>query len=227
MKVSVVVPAYDEEENVIPLCEVIRKAMEGMDYEVVAVDDGSGDNTCRELMGISDGRLKVICLKRHAGKCFALYEGIRKSSGEIIATLDSDLQNDPSDIPKMIEELENGYDCVCGWRHERKDSLSKRVCSRIGNCVNNRFLRMDLHDNNCPVKVFRRECVSRIKYFPNFHRFIPVMIKLQNFRIREMGVNHLPRIHGSSKYGIRNRVFGNLKTILMVKFRYKELLEWS
>jgi dolichol-phosphate mannosyltransferase len=227
MKVSVVIPAYNEEAGVIPLCEGIKKAMEGMEYEVMFVDDGSTDNTRSEFVKAGDRRFRLISLGKHMGKCFALYRGMMESSGGIIATLDSDLQNDPGDIPAMVKELEKGWDCVCGWRFDRKDSLSKRVSSRIGNFVNNRLLGLEFHDNNCPVKVFRRECVSEIRYFKNFHRFMPAMIRLQGFRIGEFRVRHYPRMHGSSKYGIRNRVFGNLMTMLMVKFRHKELLEWS
>lgn len=227
MKVSIIAPAYNEEKSIIPLCMRIREAMGSMEYEVILVNDGSTDRTREEMMKVNDARFEKIFLEKHKGKCFALYCGIRKSSGEIIATMDSDLQNDPGDIPRMVKELGNGFDCICGWRSDRKDSLSKRVSSRIGNYLNNKFLGMDFHDNNCPVKVFRRECVSRIRYFPNSHRFIPAMIKLQGFRIREMKVNHFPRRHGKSKYGIHNRILGNLRAILMIKFRYKELLEWN
>lgn len=230
MMISIVIPVHNEEENIIPLCKNIKKAMGRIDYEIIAIDDGSIDNTPKNIRKINDRRFKKTHLKKHMGQCFALYHGIEKSSGEIIATIDSDLQNDPSDIPKMIEELGKGYDCVCGWRYDRKDSLSKRVSSSIGNYLNNKFLRMNLHDNNCTLKVFRKECTSRIRYFPNFHRFIPVMIKFQGFRIKETKVNHSPRIHGKSKYGmhkIHNRILGNLKTMLMVKFRHKEMLEWK
>ena len=224
MKISIITTVCNEEKNIIPLCRKVKGAMGKMDYEVIAVDDGSTDKTYEELRKIKDRGLRIIRLKEHRGKCFALYTGFKKSSGEIIATLDSDLQDDPKDITKMVKELENGWDCVCGWRYERKDSFVKKISSKIGNFVNNKFLGLKLHDNNCPMKVFRRECISKVKYFENFHRFIPAMIKIQGFRIKELKVNHYPRIYGVSKYGIRNRILGNIKTIFMVKFKNKELL---
>ncbi|MBN2331150.1 MAG: glycosyltransferase family 2 protein [Candidatus Aenigmarchaeota archaeon] len=225
MKVSVITTAYDEEKNITPLHERIKKAMNGIDYEVVAVDDGSTDNTYNELRGIRDRRVKIIRMNEHRGKCFALHMGISKSSGEIIATIDADGQNDPGDIPGMVKELEKGYDCICGWRYHRKDTMVKRISSKMGNFFNNMFMDLNLHDNNCPVKVFKRHCVARIRYFDNFHRFIPILIKIQGFKIREYKVRHYPRIHGVSKYGIRNRIFGNIKTIFIVKLKHKELIK--
>lgn len=227
MKISIVTTAHNEEGNIPILYEQIKTAMINTDYEVIMVDDGSSDKTSDELGKIKDIRFNVLHLKERKGKCFALYEGIKKSSGGIIATLDADLQNDPADILEMVRELENGYDCICGWRRERKDVAIKKISSRIGNALNNMALGVDLHDNNCPVKVFRRECVSRIKYFKNYHRFIPVLIKAQGYRMKEYEVRHRPRIHGNSKYGLHNRIFGNILPMFMVKFRRKRLLEWN
>lgn len=224
MQVSVITTAYNEEKNIIPLHERIKKAMNGIDYEVIAVDDGSTDNTYNELREIKDRRFKITRLPEHRGQCFALYEGIKKSRGEIIATLDADLQNEPGDIPGMVKELEKGYDCVCGWRYDRKDCFAKKISSKMGNIINNMLMDLNLHDDTCSVKVFKRHCVTRVRYFENFHRFIPVMMKLQGFRIKECRVRHYPRIYGVSKYGTRNRIFGNLKTIFMVKLKHKELL---
>lgn len=224
MKISIITTAHNEGKNIVPLCDRIKNAMGKIDYEVIAVDDCSTDNTYNELRKLRNNKFKIIRLKEHRGKCFALYEGIKKSRGEIIATIDSDLQDDPRDIPDMVNELSKGYDCVCGWRYERKDSFVKKISSRIGNFLNNISLGVDLHDNNCPVKVFRMECISKVKYFENFHRFIPAMITIQGFKIKELKVNHYPRVYGVSKYGITNRIFGNLKTMFMVKFKNKELL---
>lgn len=225
MKISIIIPAYDEEENVIPLCKGIMSVMGGLDYEIMFVDDGSKDKTYSNAMMINSDKLKIIRLEKHKGKCFALYQGIAESSGDIIALIDSDLQNDPKDIPNMIEKLNGGYDFVCGWRNERADGPLKKMLSRTGNFFNNKILGIDLHDNNCPVKVFRRNCVSNIRYFRNFHRFIPAMVKIQGFRITEVGVSHFPRIHGVSKYGIHDRIFGNLMTMIMIRFMNKHLLE--
>ncbi len=224
MKVSIITTAHNEEKNIIPLCEKIKKAMGRIDYEFIAVDDGSTDKTPDELRKVKDRRFKIISLGKHRGKCFALFAGLKKSTGEIIATLDSDLQDDPRDIPRMVEELEKGYDCICGWRYRRRDDFVKRLSSKIGNLLNNIFLGLKLHDNTCPVKVFRRECVSKIRYFENFHRFIPVMTKVQGFRIKEYKVRHYPRIYGVSKYRIRDIIIGNVKTMFMVKLKHRGLL---
>jgi dolichol-phosphate mannosyltransferase len=223
--ISIITTAYNEEKNIAPLYMKIREAMEGLDYEIVAVNDGSTDGTPRELERIRDKRLRTISLGERKGKCFALYEGLKACKGDIVATLDADLQDDPQDIPKMLEKLDD-CDCICGWRYMRMDGPVKRVSSRVGNLALNALLDSGLHDNVCPLKVFRKECVSRVKYFRNFHRFIPVMAKIQGFRIMECRVRHHPRIYGASKYGIRNRLLGNLKTILVIKFRYRSLL-WS
>ena len=225
MKVSVIIPAYNEEKNIVPMCMKITAAMRGLDYEIIAVDDGSSDRTYAELGGIRDRRLKVIKLPSHRGKEFALYKGFKEASGEIIATIDADQQDDPRDIPLMVKQLGSDCDCVCGWRRERKDGFVKRVSSRMANFANNLFFGGSLHDNNCPVKVFRKRCVSRIKYFSGFHRFISAMVRLQGFKIKECEVRHYPRVHGVSKYGIRNRLFCTLKTFFLVRFNYKRLLE--
>jgi dolichol-phosphate mannosyltransferase len=225
MKVSIVTAAHNEEKNVIPLYRQIKKAMEGRDYEVVIVDDGSTDHTYDWLMEIRDPDLCVIRFEKRTGQSYALHEGMKKAAGDVIATLDSDLQNDPSDIPRMVAELDRGYDCVCGWRRDRKDSPVKRMFSRMGNSFVNKILGMKLHDSNCPIRVFRKECVSGIRYFSNFHRFLPFMISRQGFRIKECVVGHRPRVHGSSKYGIHDRIFGNLMTAFLVKFRYRDMIK--
>lgn len=225
MKISIITTAYNEEKNILPLCRKIKKVMGRTDYEVIAVDDGSSDSTYSELRRIKDRRFRVMRLRENQGKSLALYRGLEESRGEVIATIDSDLQDDPRDILRMVEKLGKGYDCICGWRHDRKYGLVKRVSSRIGNLVNNCLLGVNLHDNNCPVKVFRRECLARVRYFDGFHRFIPAMVKAQGFGVREYRVRHHPRIYGVSKYGIRGRIWGNLKTILMVRYKHKELLK--
>lgn len=225
MKVSIITTAHNEEKNIFPLYKKIKKIINKTDYEIIIVDDGSIDNTYNELKKIKDRRFKIIHLKKQMGKCFALYEGLKKSEGEIIATLDADLQDDPRDILNMIKELESGYDCICGWRYKRKDNFVKKFSSKVGNFLNNIFLGLNLHDNTCPVKVFKKDCVSKIKYFDNFHRFIPIMVSVQGFRIKESKIRHYFRKYGVSKYGIHNRILGNFKTMFMVKFKHKKLLK--
>lgn len=225
MKLSIITTAYNEEKNIIPLYKKIKRAMCDIDYEIITVDDGSTDNTFNELRKIDDKKSKIILLKEHMGQSFALYRGIEKSRGDIIATIDSDLQSDPIDIIEMVKELGKGYDCICGWRHDRKDRFVKKITSKIGNFLNNKILGINLHDNNCTVKVFRKDCISGVRYFDNFHRFIPIMIKKQGFRIKEFKVRHYPRVYGISKYGTHDRIFGNLKTLLTIKLNYKWLLK--
>jgi len=224
MKISIVVPAHNEEGNIIPLRRKIKSAMKGVDYNLIFVDDGSKDWTLSEMEEAADDRTTVIGFPERRGKCFALFSGIKHSSGDIIATMDADLQNDPNDIIRMVEELDSGYDCICGWRARRMDDPVKRASSRIGNSINNIVLGVGLHDNTCPVKVFRRECVSNLTYFREFHRFIPVMVKYQGFTIREMKICHRRRSRGKSKYGIRNRLLGNVRTMWKVRFKPERLM---
>ncbi len=225
MKISIITTAYNEEKNIVPMYEKIKKAMGKEDYEIIAVDDGSNDKTLAELLRIKDNAFRVIRMKKRLGKSFALYEGIKNANGKAIATIDADQQDDPEDIPKMVKQLDKGYDCVCGWRHKRKDSLGKRITSKIGNFLNNKLLGVNLHDSNCPVKVFRKECISEIRYFENFHRFIPAMIKLQGFKIKECKVRHYPRVYGVSKYSVHGRLLETIKTFLLVKLKHRELLK--
>ena len=208
--------ARDEEGNILPLHAGIRKAL-GSGCEIIGVDDGSRDGTLSEMRMIRDPNFQTIVLGKRTGKCRALYEGISAASGDVIVTIDADLQDDPEDIERMLSEIEGGWDCVCGWRHERADGPLKRACSRIGNVFNNAALGLSMHDNNCPLKAFRRECLSGVGYFRNFHRFIPAIMSSGGFRIKEVKVSHRPRVRGRSKYGVHDRIFGNILTIMMLK----------
>jgi len=225
--ISVVIPAYNEEGNIAELFREVRSALSGKRYEVVAVDDGSTDRTLAELRKAAGRRVRVVSLGAHRGKCFALYRGIRASKGDIIATIDSDLQNDPRDIPVLLAVLREGFDFVNGRRRDRKDGPVKRASSAIGNRINNILTGVGLHDNTCPVKVFRRECVIRVGYFNNYHRFLPFIAKAQGFRMTEAWVRSRPRVSGRSKYGVHNRILGNLLTIIMLRLGWRRLLEWS
>jgi len=221
MKISIVLPAYNEEKNIKLIYGKIKKSFENLkklDYEIIFVNDGSTDNTRKELMKIKDKRVRVIDSSNRRGKSFALFTGIENAKGNIIATLDADLQDNPGDILRLLDRLNEGYDLVCGWRHKRNDSFVKKVSSKVGNYINNSFLKIELHDNNCPIKVFKKECVENLIVFENLHRFIPVLAKMQGYNICEEKVEHFPRIHGKSKYGVHNRIFGNLKTLFIIKF---------
>lgn len=224
MKISIITTAYNEERNVLLFYESLKKALKGIDYELVFVNDGSTDRTLAEIKKIKDERVRII-KQEHRGKAFALYNGLQNAKNEIIATIDCDLQDDPSDIIKLLKKLNKDCDFVCGWRHERKDGIVKKVSSKIGNLFLKTFFSVHLHDNNCPLKVFRKECVQNIVFFEHFHRFLTVLAKIQGYRISEEKVKHYPRKYGNSKYGIRNRMLGNFKTILMIKFRKKMVLK--
>ncbi|WP_461782409.1 glycosyltransferase family 2 protein [Prosthecobacter sp.] len=200
---SVVVPLYNEEDNVVEMQQQIDAALAGRDYELVLVDDGSKDQT---LVRIQPGpRVRVIVLEKNSGQSAAMHAGIHGAKGEVIITLDGDLQNDPADIPAMIAKLDEGFDLVCGYRAKRKDTPFKRLQSRIANFVRSRFVGDHVRDTGCTLKVMRRDCREALLLFNGMHRFIPALIRNMGWRVTEVPVNHRPRIHGVSKYGFGNR----------------------
>lgn len=201
--VSVVVPVFNEEDNISELQKQIAEALKGVDYELVIVDDGSTDATVRRV--IPDERVRLIEFVQNAGQSAAMHAGIHQARGELIALLDGDLQNDPADIPAMIERLNTGFDLVCGYRAKRQDSTFKRLQSRIANQVRSRFIGDNVRDTGCTLKVMRRDCREALLLFNGMHRFIPALIGAMGWRVTEMPVNHRARIHGVSKYGFGNR----------------------
>ncbi|MCB1277531.1 glycosyltransferase family 2 protein [Prosthecobacter sp.] len=201
--ISVVVPLYNEEDNVVEMQQQIDAALIGRDYELVLVDDGSKDQT---LARVKPGdRVRVIVFEKNSGQSAAMHAGIHSAKGDVIVTLDGDLQNDPADIPAMIAKLEEGFDLVCGYRAKRKDTTFKRLQSRIANFVRSRFVGDHVRDTGCTLKVMRRDCREALLLFNGMHRFIPALIRNMGWRVTEMPVNHRPRIHGVSKYGFGNR----------------------
>lgn len=201
--ISVVVPLYNEEGNVAELQRQIEAALATRDYEIVLVDDASTDNTLANIPG--GERVRVIRFEKNSGQSAAMHAGIHNSRGDIIVTLDGDLQNDPADIPAMITMLNQGWDLVCGYRQKRKDTAFKRLQSRIANAVRSRFVGDHVRDTGCTLKVMRRECREALLLFNGMHRFIPALIRNMGYRVTEMPVNHRPRVHGVSKYGFGNR----------------------
>jgi len=201
---SVVIPLFNEEDNIARLQSELATALAGLDHEIVFVDDGSRDQT---LARIQRGPgVRVLEFERNTGQSAAMYAGIHAAKGEIIALLDGDLQNDPADIPKLVAELESKrVDLVCGYRANRKDTLSKRLTSRFANFVRSRFTRDGVRDTGCTLKAMRRECREALVPFYGMHRFIPALVKGMGYRISEMAVHHRPRIAGVSKYGFGNR----------------------
>ncbi len=203
--ISVVVPLYNEEDNVVEMQRQIDAALAGRDYELVLVDDGSKDQTLSRI--VPAPHVRVLVLEKNSGQSAAMHAGIHNAQGAVIVTLDGDLQNDPADIPAMIAKLDEGagFDLVCGYRAKRKDTTFKRLQSRIANFVRSRFVGDHVRDTGCTLKVMRRDCREALLLFNGMHRFIPALIRNMGWRVTEMPVNHRPRIHGVSKYGFGNR----------------------
>ena len=200
---SVVIPLYNEEDNVAPLCEEIAQALSGHNYEIVLVDDKSSDQTLSRIP--VQPHIRVIKFSKNTGQSGAMYSGIQAAQGDVLILMDGDRQNDPADIPKLLARLEQGFDLVCGYRASRKDTLSKRLTSRFANAIRSRFTRDGVRDTGCTLKVMRRECREALLPFNGMHRFIPALIKGMGFRITELPVHHRPRVAGVSKYGFGNR----------------------
>jgi len=203
--ISVVVPLYNEEGNVAELQKQIETALATRDFEIVFVDDGSTDETVARIPG--GDRVRVLQLDKNSGQSAAMHAGIHNARGDVIATLDGDLQNDPADIPAMLTMLNQDWDLVCGYRARRKDSAFKRLQSRIANKVRARFVGDGVRDTGCTLKVMRRDCREALLLFNGMHRFIPALIRNMGWRVTEMPVNHRARVSGVSKYGFGNRAW--------------------
>jgi dolichol-phosphate mannosyltransferase len=201
--VSVVVPLFNEEENVPTLQSELAAALSGLDYEIIFVDDGSGDRTV-ERIAPGPG-IWVLRFEKNAGQSAALYAGLQSARGATAVLIDGDLQNDPADIPGLLAEIERGADLVCGYRAQRKDTFVKRVTSRVANFVRSRFTKDGVRDTGCTLKAMRRECIGALLPFKGMHRFIPALVKGAGYRLVEIPVNHRPRKFGQSKYGLGNR----------------------
>jgi glycosyltransferase involved in cell wall biosynthesis len=200
---SVVVPLFNEEENVAPLCEEIAAALTGRPFEIILVDDKSTDATLRRIPKLP--HIRVIEFEKNTGQSGAMYAGIHAASGEILILMDGDRQNDPADIPRLLTELDKGFDLVCGYRAQRKDTFSKRLTSRFANAIRSRFTKDGVRDTGCTLKALRVQCKEALLPFYGMHRFIPALIKGMGYRITEIPVNHRPRVAGVSKYGFGNR----------------------
>jgi len=223
--VSVVVPVFNEEENVSILQPELRAALSGLDYEIVFVDDGSTDRSAEKIETASN--IRILRFERNTGQSAALYAGICAARGETIVMIDGDLQNDPADIPRLLEQISRGADLVCGYRAKRKDTLTKRMTSRIANFVRSRFTKDHVRDTGCTLKAMRRECADALVPFKGMHRFIPALIRGAGYRLVEIPVNHRPRRFGQTKYGFGSRalratvdMFG-VRWLLSRRFNYK------
>jgi len=213
---SLIIPLYNEEDNVAPLQDELAAALRGRDYELILVDDCSSDRTLERIQ--RGPGVRVIEFSKNTGQSAAMYAGIMAASGDVLVTMDGDRQNDPADIARMLEKLEEGYDFVVGWRVQRQDGVTKKISSRIANFVRSRFTRDGVHDTGCSLKVMRRECRDALFLFRGMHRFIPALVKGLGYRITEMPVNHRPRAAGVSKYGFGSRAWKATCDMLAVRW---------
>jgi glycosyltransferase involved in cell wall biosynthesis len=220
--ISILIPIYNEEENIIPLSEKLDQVLKGIGrfFEIIFIDDGSTDGSLDILIDIckKHNNIKVISLSRNFGQTAALSAGIDCSKGDIIIPMDGDLQNDPEDIITLLQKIEEGYDVVSGWRRERKDPFfTRRLPSIIANKIISIIGGVHLHDYGCTLKAYRRDIIKNIKLYGEMHRFIPIYAKWVGARVTEVPVRHHPRQSGSSKYGM-SRIFKVILDLMVVKF---------
>jgi glycosyltransferase involved in cell wall biosynthesis len=219
--ISLVIPVYEEQENVGKLHDELSQVLASLPItaEMIFVDDGSRDKTLQELEQIfaNDPRTRVISLRRNFGKTAALLAGFQEAKGEIVVTMDGDLQDDPAELPRFLQAISGGYDLVSGWKQKRNDPISKTVPSRFFNGVVSRSTGIPLHDFNCGFKAYRREVLEELKLYGELHRFIPVLAYWRGFRVGEIAVHHRARQYGRSKFGAA-RLFKGLLDFVMVMF---------
>jgi dolichol-phosphate mannosyltransferase len=228
--ISVVVPVHEEERTVALLFDELQAALDpvGQPWEAVFVDDGSTDGSFAALTRLHDAHdnVRVVRLRRNFGKAAALAAGFANAQGDIVVTIDADLQDDPAEIPRLLAKLDEGFDLVSGWKAHRRDPLSRRALSRIFNWVTGRVSGLRLHDLNCGLKAYRAEVVQGLRLYGELHRFIPVLAHYRGHRIAELPVNHRPREHGRSRYGVERylRGFLDLLTVSFIgRYRYRPL----
>jgi glycosyltransferase involved in cell wall biosynthesis len=228
--ISVVVPVHNEERSVALLYDELRSALEPLAtaWETIFVDDGSTDGTFAALTRLHSAtdNVRVVRLRRNFGKAAALRAGFDQAQGDTVVTIDGDLQDDPTEIPRLLAKLDEGFDLVSGWKTRRRDPLSRRVLSRVFNRVTGAFSGVHLHDMNCGLKAYRAEVVHGLRLYGELHRFIPVLAHYRGFRIAELPVNHRPREHGRSRYGVERylRGFLDLLTVSFIgRYRHRPL----
>lgn len=223
---SLVIPAYNEQENVAFLLERVGAAMEqtGRSFEVIIVDDGSTDQTPKLLQDAMTRLpwLRVLRMAANKGQSAAFDAGFKAARGQVIATIDADLQNDPEEIPRLLPLL-NGYDMINGWRQKRQDTTLRRVQSRIANHIRNWISQETIQDSACSLKLYKRHCLQGIQLYTGMHRFMPTLVKMRGYTVHEEPVKHSPRHAGTAKYGLRNRAvraFVDLLAVRWMKHRY-------
>lgn len=231
---SICVPVYNEAENLPLLHEAIIRVVDParIDTEILLVDDGSKDDTWQviESLVTKDARVRGLRFKRNCGETAASDAGLRAARGKYVMTMDADLQNDPADIPKFIQTLGQGWDCVCGTRISTRgkgDSFVRVASSRIANWVRNKLSDEEISDAGCTYRAFKRDCVARLKLYRGLHRFIPTLLKMEGYTVTEIPVTNNPRLHGESKYGVWNRLFKSFRDLLAIRWMKSRLLAYE
>jgi len=230
IEISIVVPVYNERENLVLLDQEITKSIKPLNknYEVILVDDGSTDGSSELIRVLQEknSTIRLIRFGHNHGQTAAFAAGFDKARGDIIITMDADLQNSPSDIPLLLTAIKD-YDVVCGWRHKRNDPWIKKISSKVANSVRNSLSDESIADTGCSLKAFRRECFKDIKLYNGMHRFFPTLMRMEGFSVTQVKVGHYPRIHGHSKYNIRNRLFASFKDLLAIRWMKKRQLNYD
>ena len=231
--ISIVIPIKDERENLPPLTEQLLKVLDTHErsrttpFEILYIDDGSTDGSSQLMDNLAAQyqQIRVLHFDRNYGQTSAFDTGFRQAQGDLIVTLDGDLQFDPADILTLLP-LASQYDLVCGWRKDRHDNLVRKLSSRIAYGFRSAVLGDRIHDTGCSLKVFRREVVEKLQLFEGLHRFFPALAKMHGFTLTEVPVRHLPRAHGTSKYGIGNRLFKSLYDLIAVRWMQRRVLRY-
>lgn len=232
MRASLVIPVYNEEDSIDPLGDELRSLLTGWpEFEIIFVDDGSADRTWTRLLAVADRQaaMRVLRLPRHAGQSSALWHGLQAARGDILVTMDGDLQSNPSDIPRLIGALDLA-DVVCGYRTSRCDTWGRRMASQIGNCVRQWVLHDGVRDTGCGLKAFRRECLADLPPLDGMHRFMPAYFRLHGRKVIELAVEHRPRRHGKSKYTILRRLPHGLLDLvgfIWLRRRFRPRQQWE
>lgn len=231
---SICVPVFNEAENLPLLHQAIIRVVDppGISVEIILVDDGSTDDSWRQIENLVtlDPRVRGIKFKSNCGETAAGDAGLRAARGQFVMTMDADLQNDPRDIPRFLEALDRGFDCVCGTRVTSRgegDSFLRVASSRIANWVRNKLSDENISDAGCTYRAFRRECVAKLKLYRGLHRFIPTLLKMEGFTVTEIPVTNNPRIHGQSKYGVWNRLFKSFRDLLAIRWMKSRVLGYE